>query len=470
VKLAAYYALLGLATWLLIRFVPSIPQLLARFREVSLLETVASRNRLVEEATAAAGTLSQGQWALVTFLSMLTALVLVLPVSWVYMLTKRRSGYDQSVVQTVIILPMTVAATVILVQKQLGLAFTLAAIVAAVRFRNTSKTRRMRSTSSSRSRSASLRASSRHGRGGDVRDVQHRRARPVAAERGHIYADQRGRVPALAPAEGLLGPRRRASAALAVGDPDLLAALAPHELEEVADRAARLQAYVMARAGDKKEERFNGMLLVHTTQPEAAQRVIEELLQVQARRWRLAEIVPAEQGRSSLEYLIRLRDEFLPATLLDALKGRGTLHRRRGVPFAARTEETQGRVRSPSWRLAALATLGIGLHGCGHARPASAAAGTAPPAPPAEIDVSLFLIGDAARRPRRPTRSRCSWRSAPRRPPRRTPSSCSWATTSIRTACPTRRPRRDVPPSACSPSSCAFSRRAAPVASSSREP
>src|SRR2546422_5500498 len=106
-----------------------------------------------------------------------------------------------------------------------------------------------------------------------------------------------------------LGPRRRASAALAVGDPDLLAALAPHELEEVADRAARLQAYVMARAGDKKEERFNGMLLVHTTQPEAAQRVIEELLQVQARRWRLAEIVPAERGRSSLEYLIRLRDE-----------------------------------------------------------------------------------------------------------------------------------------------------------------
>src|SRR2546430_15371128 len=70
---------------------------------------------------------------------MLTALLLVLPVSWVYMLTKQRSGYDQSVVQTVIILPMTVAATVILVQNSLALAFTLAAIVAAVRFRNTLK-------------------------------------------------------------------------------------------------------------------------------------------------------------------------------------------------------------------------------------------------------------------------------------------------------------------------------------------
>src|SRR6059036_2008268 len=141
---------------------------------------------------------------------------------------------------------------------------------------------------------------------------------------GNIYADQQGRTPALPPAEGLLGPRRRSSAALAVGDPDLLAALAPHELEEVADRAARFQAYVMARSGDKKEDRFNGVLLVHTTQPEAAQRVIEELLELQARRWRLAEIVPAEAGRSTLEYLLRLRDEFLPTTLLDALKGRGT--------------------------------------------------------------------------------------------------------------------------------------------------
>jgi len=45
---------------------------------------------------------------------------------------------------------------------------------------------------------------------------------------------------------------------------------------------------------------------------------------VQARRSRLAEIVPAERGRSTLEYLVRLRDEFLPATLLEALKARGS--------------------------------------------------------------------------------------------------------------------------------------------------
>src|SRR5690554_1173108 len=65
---------------------------------------------------------------------------------------------------------------------------------------------------------------------------------------GNIYADQGVLVGALPPAEGLLGPRRRLSAQLAVGDPQLLAALAPNELEEVADRAARLQAYITARS------------------------------------------------------------------------------------------------------------------------------------------------------------------------------------------------------------------------------
>ncbi|PYP41591.1 MAG: hypothetical protein DMD42_13460, partial [Gemmatimonadetes bacterium] len=298
---AAYYVLLGLAVWLLMRFLPGIPQLLDHVRQVSLLQAVASRGRLVDEASEAAATLSQGEWALVTFLSMLTALLLVLPVSWVYMLTKQRSGYDQSVVQTVIILPMTVAATVILVENRLALAFTLAAIVAAVRFRNTLKDTKD-AVYIFLALAVGVAAGVYSPTVAAVMSVMFNIVVLALWELnvGNIYADQRG------------------------GDPDLLAALAPHELEEVADRAARLQAYVMARAGDKKEDRFGGVLLVHTTQPEAAQRVIEELLQLQARRWRLAEIVPAEQGRSTLEYLLRLRDEFLPATLLDALKGRGT--------------------------------------------------------------------------------------------------------------------------------------------------
>ena len=60
-----------------------------------------------------------------------------LPVAWVYLATRAKKGYQQSVVQLLIILPIVVAGIVVLVRDSLALAFSLAGIVAAVRFRNT---------------------------------------------------------------------------------------------------------------------------------------------------------------------------------------------------------------------------------------------------------------------------------------------------------------------------------------------
>ena len=97
-------------------------------------------NRLVAELPTA---VSEGQgpfpgWADAA-LQMLSALVLVLPMALVYVRTRTRHKYDASLVQTVIVLPITVAAVLIVVQNSLALAFSLAGIVAAVRFRNTLK-------------------------------------------------------------------------------------------------------------------------------------------------------------------------------------------------------------------------------------------------------------------------------------------------------------------------------------------
>jgi hypothetical protein len=55
----------------------------------------------------------------------------------VYLLTRAKRGYQQSVVQLLIILPTVVAGIVLLVKYSVALAFSLAGIVAAVRFRNT---------------------------------------------------------------------------------------------------------------------------------------------------------------------------------------------------------------------------------------------------------------------------------------------------------------------------------------------
>jgi hypothetical protein len=67
------------------------------------------------------------------------SLLMMIPVSWVYMGTRIKLGFDQSVVQTIIILPIAVAGVVTVVKTSIALAFSLAGIVAGVRFRNTIK-------------------------------------------------------------------------------------------------------------------------------------------------------------------------------------------------------------------------------------------------------------------------------------------------------------------------------------------
>ena len=75
--------------------------------------------------------------AIAVAVAMLAAILLSIPVAWVYLLTRAKRGYQQSVVQLLIILPLVVAGIVLLVKYSIALAFSLAGIVAAVRFRNT---------------------------------------------------------------------------------------------------------------------------------------------------------------------------------------------------------------------------------------------------------------------------------------------------------------------------------------------
>jgi hypothetical protein len=70
-------------------------------------------------------------------LAMLAALLLSLPVAWIYTLTRSRRGYQQSVVQMLVIMPVVVGGIVVMVKYSVALAFGLGGIAAAVRFRNT---------------------------------------------------------------------------------------------------------------------------------------------------------------------------------------------------------------------------------------------------------------------------------------------------------------------------------------------
>jgi hypothetical protein len=63
------------------------------------------------------------------------ALLLMVPISWVYFITTRAKQVDRSFAQTIVVLPVIVAGIAMIVQDNLALAFSLAGVVAAVRFR-----------------------------------------------------------------------------------------------------------------------------------------------------------------------------------------------------------------------------------------------------------------------------------------------------------------------------------------------
>jgi hypothetical protein len=65
------------------------------------------------------------------------AIILTIPVTWVYFISSRVRRIDQSFVQTIMILPVVVSGIAMIVLNSIALAFSLAGVVAAVRFRFT---------------------------------------------------------------------------------------------------------------------------------------------------------------------------------------------------------------------------------------------------------------------------------------------------------------------------------------------
>ena len=126
-RVVIYYALFGTIAAFSYRYVPSAWGVLGG----------ESLSDLMVPPGSAPTTGGQGPTPLATVVAMLTAFATSLPVAWIYTLTRRKKGYQQSIVQTYLILPVVVAGIVVLVKFSLALAFSLGGIVAAVRFRTT---------------------------------------------------------------------------------------------------------------------------------------------------------------------------------------------------------------------------------------------------------------------------------------------------------------------------------------------
>ena len=138
-QLTIYYLVIALLVFIAVKLWPDLRGYLP-IGGVESLITQPSKNPLQgSEAIRAAHVGNLGQSLFWLVVAIIGAMLAAFPVSWVYMAVRSGGEYDQSLVNTIIVLPMVVTGIVIIVQNSLALAFSLAGIAGAVRFRNSLK-------------------------------------------------------------------------------------------------------------------------------------------------------------------------------------------------------------------------------------------------------------------------------------------------------------------------------------------
>jgi hypothetical protein len=138
-RLTLYYLAIALVVFLAIKIWPEFRNYLP-VGGVEQLITQPSKNPLAgTEAIRAEHVANLGQSLFWLIVAIIGAFLCSLPVSGVYMSVRSGEEYDQSLVHTILVLPMVVTGIVIVVQNSLALAFSLAGIAGAVRFRNSLK-------------------------------------------------------------------------------------------------------------------------------------------------------------------------------------------------------------------------------------------------------------------------------------------------------------------------------------------
>lgn len=131
--ITSYYVVLVLLVQLFVWMVPqSGPHL--PFGGVELLGSAGIDDTEII-ATFVTADVVQSFEALTLAMAIVGALLIMAPISWVYFITTRTKMVDRSFAQTIVVLPVIVAGIAMIVQNSLALAFSLAGVVAAVRFR-----------------------------------------------------------------------------------------------------------------------------------------------------------------------------------------------------------------------------------------------------------------------------------------------------------------------------------------------
>jgi hypothetical protein len=262
----------------------------------------------------------QGQnLSLMTGVAMLGSVLLALPVAWIYTLTRKKRGYDQSVVQTLILLPALVSGVVVLVKYSLALAFSLTGIVAAVRFRS--------SLDDTKDAIYIFLATTI----GIASGVQ----LPMAAVLSIIfncimlvlwYSDFGKTPPAM---EGMKAQRRLEEARarlrqtgsfVAMLDDEIFADMTPEQLDLAADHAwRRKRRFETDDVSDEDMQKKEVLLRIRCKDVEEMRGPVEALFPDYLKKWRFGGVVKEADGTKTVEYAVQIKKSVRGADLADAL-------------------------------------------------------------------------------------------------------------------------------------------------------
>ncbi|HVZ48355.1 MAG TPA: DUF4956 domain-containing protein [Gemmatimonadaceae bacterium] len=314
-RTATFYLLAGATAWALREYTPTAWGMLgAESDNLVPLTARASRGA----AAAVAGEAGEAPW-LPAVVAMLTAFATSLPVAWIYTLTRHKKGYQQSVVQTLLILPLTVAGIVVLVKHSVALAFSLGGIVAAVRFRTT-----LDDTKDA----ANVFVVTGIGMAAAV-------APPVSwvlsvtynALAVFLWQSDFGRMPAALEGkraekslERALAVANRTGMFVARLDDEVLDHLAPDQLEAVAERAWRRRKRAAPELGDDARTLPDYLLRLRCADVDAARAACEPQFDGLFSRWKFLGKAK-ENGTRVVEYAVAPLDSVTPGVIKELLRG-----------------------------------------------------------------------------------------------------------------------------------------------------
>lgn len=253
-----------------------------------------------------------------TIIAMLAAFATALPVTWIYTYTRHKKGYQQSVVQTFLILPVIVAGIVVLVKHSLALAFSLGGIVAAVRFRTTLEDSKD---------AVNIFVVTGIGLASAVEP-------PVGFAISVMYnlliiglwITDFGRAPAMEGRQAgqrlqkVLQNANRTGTFVAKLDDEILADLAPEQLEALADRAWRRRKRNAPDAAEDERPDYTHMLRLHTTDVDGTRLACERVFDTLFSKWKYMGKAKSPDGLKIVEYGIAMHENVTPGVVHHMLK------------------------------------------------------------------------------------------------------------------------------------------------------